>query len=87
MKVYYSNYKNTETGLPCFKRLCVKECEEGFRVYMETDRGFGEGSVLSLVSTIKKYKTRSGAIKAMLSWEPKKYIMTVAEGLMQEGKI
>lgn len=87
MEVYYSQYTNKETGVKCFKRLIVKPVDGMFRVYQETERGFGEGVVSVLVSSIKPYKTEKGAIKAMLAWEPAKYIMTLAEGLMSEGKI
>lgn len=87
MKVYYSRYTNPETGVQCFKRLVVKAVDGGFRVFQETERGYGQGIVEAVVPSIKPYKTEKGAIKAMLAWEPKKYIMTLAEGLMQEGKI
>lgn len=87
MKVYYSRYVNKETGIQCFKRLVVKPVESGFRVFQETERGFGQGIVAVAIPSLKIYKTEKGAIKAMLAWEPKKYIMTLAEGLMQEGKI
>lgn len=87
MKVYYSQYTNPETGVQCFKRLAVKAVDGGFRVFQQTERGYGQGIVEAVVPSIKPYKTEKGAIKAMLNWEPKKYIMTLAEGLMQEGKI
>lgn len=87
MEVYYSRYTNPETGVQCFKRLVVKAVDDGFRVFQETERGYGQGIVEAVVPFIKPYKTEKGAIKAMLNWEPKKYIMTLAEGLMQEGKI
>lgn len=87
MKVYYQRYTNKETGVECFKRLVVKAVDEGFRVFIETERGFGQGVVTVAVASIKPYKTEKGAIKAMLNYEPKKYVMTLAEGLMQEGKI
>lgn len=87
MKVYYSRYINKETGVQCFKRLVVKSVEGGFRVFQETERGFGQGIVAVPLTSLKVYKTEKGAEKAMLKWEPKKYIMTLAEGLMQEGKI
>ena len=58
-----------------------------FFFFQETERGYGQGIVEAVVPFIKPYKTEKGAIKAMLNWEPKKYIMTLAEGLMQEGKI
>ena len=87
MEVYYSRYTNPETGVQCFKRLVVKAVDDGFHVFQETKRGYGQGIVEAVVPFIKPYKTEKGAIKAMLNWEPKKYIMTLAEGLMQEGKI
>ena len=87
MEVYYSRYINQETGIQCFKRLVVKAVDGGFRVFQQTERGYGQSIVEAVVPSIKPYKTEKGAIKAMLNWEPKKYIMTLAEGLMQEGKI
>lgn len=87
MEVYYSRYTNPETGVQCFKRLVVKAVDDGFRVFQETERGYGRGIVEAVVPFIKPYKTEKGAIKAILNWEPKKYIMTLAEGLMREGKI
>lgn len=87
MKVYYSRYTNKETGVLCFKRLVVKPVDNGFRVFQETERGYGEELFVAVVPSLKVYKTEKGAIKAMLAYEPKKYIMTLAEGLMMEGKI
>lgn len=60
----------------------------GFVFFQETERGCGQGIVEAVVPSIKPYKTEKGVIKAMLNWEPKKkYIVTLAEGLIQEGKI
>lgn len=87
MQVYYSRYKNKETGVQCFKRLVVKHMPDGFKVFQQTERGYGQGIIEVPVASIKTYKTEKAAIKAMLAWEPRKYIMTTAEGLMLDGKI
>lgn len=80
-------YINTETGNTAFKRLVVKEVDGMFRVCQETDRGFGAGVVETFVPSIKPYKTRKGAEKALSNWKPQRYHMTIVEGLMLEGKI
>lgn len=87
MEITISRYLNKDTGVYAFKRLVVKEDGGLFRVFQETDRGFGEGVVSAMVSSIKPYKTRKGAEKAMQSWKPATYRMTLVEGLMAEGKI
>lgn len=87
MEIILSRYLNKDTGVYAFKRLVVKEESGIFRVFQETDRGYGEGVVSAMVSSIKPYKTRKGAEKAMQAWKPATYKMTLVEGLMFEGKI
>lgn len=87
MEIIIQRYINNETGNTAFKRLVVKEVNGMFRVCQETDRGYGAGVVSAFVPSIKPYKSRKGAEKAMQNWKPQSYRMTVAEGLMQEGKI
>ncbi|WDS61671.1 hypothetical protein [Cronobacter phage vB_Cdu_VP8] len=86
MQRYLERYVNSETGKTCFKRLSVLEDNGLFRVVHECDYGFGaEISIAKM--PIRPYKTRKGAEKAMMAWQPKKYKMTLVEGLMHEGKI
>lgn len=85
--IYTSRYINSETGIECFKRLVVKEIDGLFRVYEETERGWGSPVTSALIASIKPYKTRKGAEKAAINWQPKQYKMTLVEGLMSEGKI
>jgi hypothetical protein len=87
MERILNRYINSETGVVCIKRLVVKEVNGLFRVYQETDRGYGEGFVGTPVPSIKPYKTAKGAEKALRVWQPPQYRMTLVEGLMQEGKI
>lgn len=87
MERILNRYINQETGAVCIKRLMVKEVNGLFRVYHETDRGYGEGFVGAAVPSIKPYKTQKGAEKAMQAWQAPQYRMTLVEGLMQEGKI
>lgn len=87
MEIILNRYLNKDTGIMAFKRLVVKEDKGLFRVFHETDRGYGEGVVSAVVSSIKPYKTHKGAVKAMQSWKPATYKMTLVEGLMAEGKI
>jgi hypothetical protein len=87
MKVYYSRYVNKETNVQCFKRLVVKPVDCGFRVFQETERGFGQGIVAVAIPSLKVYKTEKGAQKAMLKYEPKQYLVTLYEGLVLEGRI
>ena len=81
MERVIQRYINKETGNIAFKRLVVKQIDGLFRVCQETDRGYGAGITTAILTSIKPYKTQKGAEKAP------RYQMTVAEGLMQEGKI
>lgn len=87
MEIILNRYLNKDTGVYAFKRLVVKEDSGFFRVYQETDRGYGQVVVSAMVPSIKPYKTRKGAERAMQSWRPATYKMTLVEGLMAEGKI
>lgn len=87
MERILKRYINQETGAVCIKRLVVKEVNGLFRVYQETDRGYGEGFVGTPVPSIKPYKTQKGAEKALQAWQSPQYRMSLVEGLMQEGKI
>lgn len=87
MERILNRYINNETGAVCIKRLVVKEVDGLYLVYMETDRGYGEGFVGAQVPSIKSYKTAKGAEKALQAWQAPRYSMTLVEGLMQEGKI
>lgn len=87
MERILKKYINKETGVICIRRLVVKNYQGAYRVFCETDRGFGEGFVAALVPSIKAYKTEKGAEKAMVAWVPPSYFMSRLEGLILEGKI
>lgn len=87
MERVIQRYINKETGNIAFKRLVVKQIDGLFRVCQETDRGYGAGITTAILTSIKPYKTQKGAEKALQAWKAPRYRMTVAEGLMQEGKI
>lgn len=87
MYIYSLNEKNKETGLHSFKRLAVQKVDGLFVVVQESDRGFGAGVQVARIASIKPYKTKSGAEKAMAKYEPKTYIMSLYEGLVSTGVI
>lgn len=87
MERILDRYINQETGAVCIKRLVIKEINGLFRVCQETDRGYGDGFVSTFVPSIKPYKTLKGAEKAMSNWQAPQYRMSLAEGLMHDGKI
>ena len=87
MERILNRYINQETGAACIKRLIIKEINGLFRVCQEIDRGYVDGFVSTFVPSIKPYKTLKGAEKAMMQWQVPQYLMSMVEGLMQEGKI
>ena len=89
MEVILERYKVKETGLIASKRLLVEQNKDTglFEVVKHIDYGRGAGVQVGKMPTIKPYKTRKGAEKAMMAYQPKQYRMTLAEGLMMEGKI
>lgn len=87
MEIILERYTVKETGLIAFKRLVVvQNANELFEVVKEIDYGRGAGVTVAKMP-IKPYKTRKGAEKAMQAYQPKRYQMTLVEGLMMEGKI
>lgn len=87
MEIILERYTVKETGLTASKRLLVVQNESGlFEVVKHIDYGRGAGVTVAKMP-IKPYKTRKGAEKAMQAWKPKGYQMTLAEGLMMQGKI
>lgn len=87
MERLLQRYKNTETGNIATKRLVVREMDGFFRVCQVTDRGYGEEPTVAIMGSVKPYKTKKGAEKAMMAWKVPQYRMTLVEGLMQEGKL
>ncbi|QQG33457.1 hypothetical protein [Pectobacterium phage PcCB7V] len=87
MEIILERYLVKETGLIASKRLLVVQNESGlFEVVKHIDYGRGAGVAVAKMP-IKPYKTRKGAERAMQKWQPKRYQMTLAEGLMLQGKI
>lgn len=87
MERIISRYTNKETGLVAFKKLCVRSIDGMFRVVQASNYGYGAEDTITPVPSIKPYKTRRGAEKALDGYKLPQYRMTLVEGLMQEGKI
>lgn len=87
MERIITRYTNKETGLVAFKKLCVRNIDDMYRVVQVSNYGYGAEDTVTQVPSIKPYKTQHGAEKALEAYRLPGYKMTVVEGLMQEGKI
>lgn len=87
MERIISRYTNKKTGLIAFKKLCVRNIGDMFCVVQVSNYGYGAEDTITQVPSIKPYKTQRGAEKALDGYKLPQYRMTLAEGLMQEGKI